>query len=226
MVVRSIAEMVHHPKYPRSLLALQEMSPIVYEQLQKQLPTTMCFIPKTPEEVDTVGQSVFIYDSNLFEFIDYQCSHYHLRKHSTYMTLTLKEKASGLLYRFVQSHIPGGPTDSGPARQEFAEAVLRDFKPEAMTILMGDMNRSPDYIMNALQQVNPQNGFAIISVPYPTHIDTFREAAWIDNILIASSCHRGLYVRVSNSTDFFPAVKKTVGLLKHIEFTIGAALSF
>lgn len=102
-------------------------------------------------------------------------------------TLTLMEKATQKSYRFIQSHLPGGPNAlAGSAR--FAEVVLDQFDPSITSILLGDMNQSPQAIQQTLKEtsiyLNRELPYQYIESPYPTHINTHQQASWIDLFFI------------------------------------------
>lgn len=190
VIIDQIFEMINQPTHPRSLIALEETSVEVYQKLQNSLPKNMQLFP--PNIGGLAHGDVFIFDTKIFDLIDYSFKKYKCSKSgNSYMTLTLFEKNTGLTYRFIQSHVPGGPdANSKPARKELADAVMSDFNPQAITIIMGDMNRSPDYFLEdfkiaAANKRMPQP-FQNLWIPYPTHINTSREASWIDNIFIAN----------------------------------------
>lgn len=187
MIVDIVLEMLHHPKVPRSLLVLQEVGTEVHKQLKRKLPKQMVIITAFPD--DLANGDIYIYDNNRFNYISLKSDSFQIRPRNTYMTLTLQDRISGELYRFVQSHVPGGPVASAPARKEWAEEILLNFDPDAVTVVMGDMNRSADFFHRDLQEVAEDFGlgshpFQNLWVPYPTHIDTYKRATWIDNFFI------------------------------------------
>lgn len=226
VVINQIFEMIQHSTHPRSLLALQETSENVYKKLQERLPSNLQLLPTDVEEL--MHGDIFIFDYRVFDFIDFKCAHYKNKqsKHgNTYMTLTLLEKDTQRLYKFVQSHVPGGPDiNSIPARIELANAVIGDYNPDAITIVLGDMNRSPDYFIKDFENASLEHGldsqlFEIMWPPYPTHINTHKEASWIDNILIAipPSYKSLIHSKVtSEASDFFTGLQDTFDLLESL----------
>lgn len=219
-ILDQIFTMIYHPTHPRSLLALEETSKEVYKNLREHLPKNFQMIPNSVEELS--NGDIFIYDSALFDFVDFRCAHYKHREHSTYMTLTLLEKQSQILYKFVQSHVPGGPDiNSVPARLELANAVMSDYNPEAITLVLGDMNRSPDYFIKNFASAAIDHGldsqpFKIMWPPYPTHVNTHKEASWIDNIFMAIPPNKqSLCVEVARDASvFFPELQDAIDLLE------------
>lgn len=224
IILDQIFQMLHHSSHPRSLLALQETSADVYEELQKQLPENLQLIPDSVE--DLKHGDVFVYDTSIFEFVDIQCAHYKITPRedgNTYMTLTLREKNTQRIYRFVQSHVPGGPDErSLPARVELADAVIGDYDLEAITIVIGDMNRPPQELIDLFEVAALRHGlveqpFEILLPPYATHVNTHLEASWIDNILIAIPLHEKgevSYEAAQDASELFPELQETLELLK------------
>lgn len=198
LIVDMVLEMVWHPENPRNLIALQEVGEEVLIELKRRLPKRMVCL--TTFDGNLANGDLFIYDSSVFDQVSLRSDYYRVRPRNTMMTLTLLAKESGRLYHFVQSHIPGGPVASVPARKEFAEELLLNFDPGATTVVMGDMNRSPDFFMKDLKELSEEFGmehppFANLWVPYPTHIDTHKRASWIDNFFIYTN-ENGLPVEV------------------------------
>ncbi len=226
VVIDQVFEMIQHSTHPRSLLALQETSENVYKKLQESLPSNLQLLPTDVEELK--HGDVFIFDENIFDFIDFKCAHYKSKpsKHgNTYMTLTLLEKETRIIYKFVQSHVPGGPDiNSIPARIELANAVIGDYNPEAISVILGDMNRSPDYFIKDFEIAALEHGlelqpFEIMWPPYATHINTHMEASWIDNILIAipSGYESVIHLEVTGEAPaFFKDLQDTFDLLESL----------
>lgn len=224
VIINQIFEMLQHPTHPRSLLALQETSENVYLKLQESLPPNLQLLP--PDVNDLRNGDIFIFDSGIFDFVDFKCTQYknEQSKHGkTYMTLTLLEKGTQILYKFVQSHVPGGPeVNSLPARIELANAVMSDYNSEAVSVVVGDMNRSPDYFIKHFESAAVEHDFEsqpfeIMWPPYATHINTHMEASWIDNILIAipSAYKLTLHAEVTDkASDFFTGLQETLDLLE------------
>lgn len=179
-----ILEMIHHPTHPRSLVALEETHPDVYEFLRKNLPSH--WKTATPPGQPS-SQDVFLYDTNVFEFVKVDAVKYSDKFSKTILTLTLREKATDKLFRFIQSHIPGGPINSVEGCAKFSEEALRQFDPNMTIVLMGDMNQSPNVIQNALDKAAKKaSPYRYLPISHPSHINTKLEASWIDNFFIYS----------------------------------------
>lgn len=226
VIINQVYEMIQHPTHPRSLLALQETSENVYKKLQDTLPSHLQLLPSDVKELK--HGDIFIFDNEIFDFIDFKCTQYknkQSKNSNTYMTLTLQEKNTKILYKFIQSHVPGGPEiNSLPARIELANAVINDYNPEAISIVLGDMNRSPDFFIKNFESAALEHGlksqpFEIMWPPYATHINTHMEASWIDNILIAlpSAYKSMIHSEVSREgSDFFTGLQDTLDLLESL----------
>jgi len=218
LVVTSIHQMINHESIPRSLLALQETGTEVFKKLQETLPSHLKMIPSRIE--DLMHGDIFIYDDNVFDFVDFTYSHYKVNPGNTMMALTLVEKNTGMVYRFFQSHVPGGPINSDPAREEMANTLFNTFDPTMITIVMGDMNRSPDFFLKNFENAAKSRGisqpFKNMPISYPTHINTHCEASWIDNIFIANP-HKNIHSQASDANSFFDELKNTVELLEKLK---------
>ncbi|NGX43085.1 MAG: hypothetical protein K940chlam7_01376 [Chlamydiae bacterium] len=187
LIVDQILEMIDHPKHPRSLIAIQETGLDLFEELKKRLPKHMITVTAYPGGLGC--GDIFIYDSTIFEWVSLRSGLYQARPCNAYMTLTLLEKQTSILYHFVQSHVPAALGISGPARRELAGEIIGNFDASAITVVMGDMNRSPDFFIQDLKVAAEEEGldcqpFANLWIPYPTHIDTHRRASWIDNLFL------------------------------------------
>lgn len=217
MVVKNVFDMIDHPHTPRALIALQETGTQVFEKLQQTLPAHMKLMPSTIENL--MHGDIFIYNANVFDVLDFSFAPYNINPHNTMMTLTLMEKETGLIYRFFQSHVPGGPINSDPARKELADALFDDYNPQAITLVMGDMNRSPEYFLEnfaaAAKERETAQPFKNMTIPYPSHINTHREASWIDNIFISNPFEE-ICIEASKSDSFFVELEATVELLQNI----------
>lgn len=185
MILGQVLEMLEHPTHPRSILSLQEVGDSLYEELKRSLSTDKVIVTVSPDDLG--AGDIFIYDSSVFEWCRMVSGVYQSRPKNTYMTLALKEKETGLLYHFVQSHVPAAPGVSSLARMELVREILSHFDPKAITIVMGDMNRSPDYFLRDFEQAAKDLGILKqpiknLWIPYPTHIDCNKRASWIDNL--------------------------------------------
>lgn len=215
MIIDDILEMVNHPIYPRSVIALQEVGDTLFRELASRLPDYMKLLPQDAD-VQNV-QDVFVLDTRVFDVLDYEISKYSFSE-NTIVKLLLLEKETGLKYCFIQSHVPGGPINSPPARVEFADKVMQEYNDENIMILLGDMNRSPDYFLTQFEQSAKKIGlatqpFVSIEIPYPTHIDTKMRASWIDNIFISNPYPEIESSVTEQGSDFFEDLQPTLDLL-------------
>lgn len=174
-VCQDVLEMILHPTHPRSLIGLQETHPDVQKFLQTNLPPQYKIL--TPPG-QPLSQDLFIYDTDRFDFISKDSVRYTEGKPKTIFTITLFDKTQGKTFRFIQSHVPGGP-NSPEGCAKFAAEVSRQFDPAITTVLMGDMNQSPAVITNALEAADVQS-FHYLPNAYPTHMNTHKQASWID----------------------------------------------
>ena len=213
LVIEQVLSLLQHPEYPRSALCLQETGENFWEVLKERLPSKFKTLTTFPD--DLAHGDVFIYDADLFAFEMLTSQKYDCHPANTMMCLTLRDRSSNQLYRIIQSHIPGGPIKSEPARKEFADFVLSNFDPSMAIVIMGDMNGTPQIIQDHFKQSASTSGieqpYTAALPPYPTHVNTHKEASWIDNIFY--SVPNGMNVRVSNEKSFFPAVQETANLL-------------
>jgi hypothetical protein len=183
-----IMEMINHPTHPRSLIALEEVHPDVQKYLKKNLPSNWSIAtqPHQPKSED-----IFLYDTKVFKLIAIRAVKYSSKFPKSIFTITLLEKASNKIFRFVQSHIPGGPINSAEGCAKFSQEALLQYSPNITIVLMGDMNQSPDVIQNALEAAAKKKKrfqpYSYLPVAYPSHIDTEQKAAWIDHFFIFSS---------------------------------------
>lgn len=216
IVIEYILKMVTHPSHPRSVIALQEVGDCVFRELAQRLPDFVQILPERADEQQI--EDIFIVDTRLFEILDFEISKYTVAD-NTIIKLTLQEKATGLKYCFIQSHVPGGPVNSLPARSEFAKKVMQEYRSENISILLGDMNRSPDYFLPHFEQEAHAKGlatqpFTIMDIPYPTHINTHLEASWIDNIFIANPYSQIKSHVAKDGTELFEQLQLTLDLLE------------
>src|SRR5262249_42862279 len=135
----------------------------------------------------------------------------------TIFSLTLRDKTSGRVYRFIQSHIPGGPINSTAACEKFAEVALKQYDPTLTVVLMGDMNQNPNVIEEALKNAAnklglPSQPYQHVPISYPTHINTKQQASWIDNFFIYTP--EGQMESSDKPDELFSALIPVVNLLK------------
>lgn len=183
--IEIIFGMINHPTHPRSIIGLEETHGDVLQYLKKNLPSNWV-VANPPGQPNS--QDLYLYDTNVFEFVNVRGVRYTENMPKCIFTLTLREKTSGEVYRFVQSHIPGGPS-SAEGCAKFANEAIKQFNANETTILMGDMNASPTSIKDALRAAATKAGFQrqpyyYLPIDHPSHINTKLEAAWIDNFFI------------------------------------------
>ncbi|MDP1836771.1 MAG: HD domain-containing protein [Chlamydiales bacterium] len=203
-VLSNVMEMIQHETHPRSVIALEEVGDVFFEHLQKIIPKNM--------HVVTAGDSfadIFLYDSNRFDFIGSVSGHYPERN-NTWLKLMLRERSSGQHYVFINSHVPGGEISSDMLKH-LAQMSFDNFDPTAITIIMGDQNRSPDYFLAHLETASKALGyreqpFKALNIPYPTHVNTLMEASWIDNIFVAAPSWKPLVLSVASSFHFMKSL--------------------
>ncbi len=185
MIGQQILEMVTHSTHPRSLIALEETHQDVVDFLKTRLPASWTIA--TPQD-QSISQDIFLYDKEIFDLVDNDAVLYTHEYPKTIFTLTLREKASNKLFRFIQSHIPGGPVDSPEACAKFSREALRQYDPQMTIVLMGDMNQPPAIIERALNQAAEQahlsQPYSQLPIEYPTHINPRLQASWIDNFFV------------------------------------------
>lgn len=181
-----ILEMINHPTHPRSLLGLQEVHPDLHHYLKQHLPSH--WVIATPPN-QPYSQDLFLYDSDVFEYVDVEAVKYSSKGDKTIFTLTLREKVSNKIVRFLQSHIPGGP-NSAEGCTKFSEEALKRYNPNLTILLMGDMNQSPDAMQKSLEKAAEMKScfqpFVYLPITYPSHVDTKLKASWIDNFFVYS----------------------------------------
>ena len=86
---------------------------------------------------------------------------------------------------------------------------------------MGDQNRSPDLFLGDLKDAANRfhlstHLFKILEVPFPTHINTRKEASWVDNLFIASPTVNSVQsLKVSGvAHEYFKALEIPLKLLE------------
>ncbi len=219
LIIDQVLEMIHHPTHPRSLISLQEVDLVFFEELNKKLPANMICVTTFPN--DLADGDIFIYDSTIFEWNGLRSGNYQVRPRNTFMTLSLKEIKTGLLYHFVQSHLPAAPGISSQARKELAQEILSHFDPHVVTVVMGDMNRSPDYLLHDFAEVAKVIGMRHqplknLWIPYATHVDCYRKASWFDNLFFHVP-NMDIKIEVSSEPEtFFSGLIHTVNLMRSL----------
>lgn len=214
-----VIEMVTHPTHPRSLITLQELNRDVLGYLERHLPKN--WVIKTPPN-QPFSQDVFLYDTDVFEFVDLDAVKYDFRYPKTIFTLTLREKSSGKKIRFVQSHVPYNPLYSKQGCAQFAELAIKQFDPDLIMVLMGDMNQSPDVVQSFLEKAaldkEMKNPYRHCGVEYPSHINTHLQASWIDHFFIYTPEKQKITVEVShNPEEVCSTLVSTVQLLDRLK---------
>jgi hypothetical protein len=214
IILDQVLTLLQHPTSPRALLSLQETGEAFWEVLKERLPPN--FKTTTTFPNDLANGDVFIYNSDQFEYVSLQSERYTCYPTNTMMSLTLKERSSGQQYRFIQSHVPGGPVHSAPAREEFADFVMKQFDSSMVLVVMGDMNRPPQDFLNnfarSSEKYSMEQPYKNAVIPYPTHINTHQEASWIDNLFFFTPSK--MPVEIAKENSFFPSLQKTINLLQ------------
>ena len=218
MLIEYILKMLKHPTHPRSVLALQEVGGSLFREMSLRLPDFAHIFPKNADEEKV--EDIFIVDTRIFDILDSEISRYTF-SNNTIVRLTLREKVTGLKYCFIQSHVPGGPVNSLPARMELAEKVMQAYNAENISIVLGDMNRSPDYFLPQFEEAARKKGLATqpftnMDIPYPTHIGTHMEASWIDNIFISNPYPHIKSQVAKEGSELFEELQPTLDLLQSL----------
>lgn len=220
MIIDQVLQMFEHKTHPRALIALEETNDTVFQELNKIAPPNMVVI--MPLLTDPHNRDIFIYNSDRFSQGEIHGIKYDVAPKNVISEITLKDKQTGLEYRFIQSHVPGGPVNSPAGRKQFSEYVINEFDPEKTTIIMGDMNRSADYFQRDFATASQNRGLAEQPyenkpIPYPTHIDTNRDATWIDNLFIYNPYAEISVQITTDPSEFFEGLRPTMDLLKEVQ---------
>jgi hypothetical protein len=162
-------------RYPRSIIALQEVSNNLSKCLWKYRPKDWEILSPAATKQ---REQIVLYKKNIFEFVDCTYSIYDKKSAKVVFILTLLEKNSGTHFRFIQSHIP--TTEKGP--EKFVKEVAAHFDPHLTTILMGDLNTDPHNIQDVLEKESLP--FHPLLTSYPTHINRHRQACWYDAFFV------------------------------------------
>jgi hypothetical protein len=216
-ICSQIFEMISHSTHPHSLIALQETSKEILNYLTRFLPERWVII--TPPD-QLWSQDIFLYDSKIFDYVDHSDIRYRKDLPKTIFSLTLREKKSNKIMKFIQSHIPEGPVDSAPGCQKFSDEVLLQFNPEIIQVLMGDMGKPPIVIEKNLNitadKLKMKNQpFSSLAINYPTHIDQNCNAEWIDNFFLYLPPHaKNLYVSTSSPNEICSMAPNAAKLLQ------------
>jgi hypothetical protein len=217
MIIDQVMQMFQHKTHPRALIALEEVNDAVFQELERIKPPNMAII--MPFLRDPNNRDIFIFNKDRLTTSSYGGRRYENSPNNVMSFIQLKDIQTGIRYYFIQSHVPGGPVHSPEARKAFAAFVFEKFNPERPTIIMGDMNRSADYFEKDFTEAFKNKGLDIQPyenqpIPYPTHIDTHREATWIDNLFIYNP-YSEIPIKISaDPAEFFDGLKPTMDLLK------------
>lgn len=184
-IINQIFEMVDHPSHPRSLVALQEVHEDVFNYLKNNMSAKWSI--ETPLNAP-FSQTIFIFDTEVFDLVSSEAVYYEPGIPRAVFILTLVERSTGDKMRFIQSHVPGGP-NSAKGIAKFSKEVMNFFDPSITTVLMGDMNATPEAIQKGLETAAkkaelPQKLFNYLEIAYPSHINTHAEASWIDHFFV------------------------------------------
>lgn len=217
-IANRVMEMMNHPTHPRSLVALQETSADLQNFLSEQIPSDWKIA--TPLDQPT-SQDLFLYDSNVFNLIAIDSVLYTETAPKSIFTLTLEEKATGKIFRFLQSHVPGGPVKSKEGVEKFSAEALRQFDPSITIVLMGDMNQSPNVIQDGLTTASSSIGlsnspYTYLPNDYPSHINTHTQASWIDHFFIYSP-DSDLNIKSNSPEELFDQLVPQVQLLNSLK---------
>jgi hypothetical protein len=210
LIGMSIEEMIKK----QSILALEDVGNDLFCRLKKQLTPHTVMVPEDTKEN---SGDIFIYDKNVFDFVSYDYKPYWTRGGFFIHTLSVRHKLSGNVIDFVQSRVP--PIDQ--AREELTEYLLKNCEANRAMILMGEMGKTPEYVMQnfaeAAKKMKMRNQpFVSLPVPYPTHINCHREATKTDNLFFAGNGVKA-FPRVCQANEF--SIEYTVNLLERIRET-------
>lgn len=193
-----------------SAFTLQEVTPEMFDAIIALLPNHFAFFPKTKEEALT--ELVMIYDTRKFDLLAFENHPFQVNSRRSFAVVDLQDKNSSDKYRFIGTHLPGGPK-AKPARIELTEHLLRHYDSSFITVLMGDMNASPEALQNHFERsanlLHMPLPFKRIDVPYPTHINTVQQASFLDQIYVAESEGKAL-----SSSTFSSEVESLEKLIK------------
>lgn len=200
MIAAQIFEMISHPTHPRSLIALQETHVDLLNFLKTNLPSSWVIL--TPPDQPN-SQDIFLFDADIFEAVNLAAVKYSPL--FTIFNVTLREKTSGKLFHFIQSHIPGGAINSPVGCAKFSGEALRQYDKDLTIVLMGDMNQSPAVIERALCKTAEALGISQpyhhLPVPYPTHMNTRLQASWTDHFFISTPENHDIIIKASDNPE-------------------------
>lgn len=215
-IIRQILTMATHSTHPRSIIALQEVNSDVYAELQKHLPSTYTPIAHH----DNTQGDVLFYDQDIFECLGVKSNVYGNAK-NTWMIVTLKDRENGKIHTIIHSHVPGGPK-SEQARNELARKIMHHLDRRSITVIMSDQNCEPEWFQKDLREVARKmhrcNPFITLFIPYPTHVNTKKEACRIDNLFIAGPISKIESYKVSKTAnEFFKEMQGPLDLFQEIK---------
>lgn len=212
-----VLEMLSHPIKPRALLALQETHISVVKELKHILPKRYTIMTTFDNHI--AHGDIFIYDNERFTKVAYK-GDYFKGSRNTWMALTLNDNSTGEQILVVQSHVPGGQVCERYL-DELAQVVIQEQNLSHITVVMGDQNRPPNCFKSSMLAAILEHGYDTkhqvidLSIPYPTHVNTHREASWIDNIFVnAPSGYWDNIFASSKGEDFFKDLIPMIDLLQ------------
>jgi hypothetical protein len=182
-------------KHKRSLIGLLETKDTLLGYLKNHMPRGWkCLFSPSP----THQEDVFLYDTTKLRVVDSTIVQYSDTSPKIVFLLKVQEKKTGKLYAIFLTHVPGG----GPqGLVDMASIVKNLFDPMIETVLMGDMNASPQEVNQVLQ--NKGLFFTIAASSYPTHVNTHKKASWIDSFFVYSPSGKR-FLRQDSSNQLFP----------------------
>jgi endonuclease/exonuclease/phosphatase family metal-dependent hydrolase len=202
-VVRLILDMLQHTTHPKQLLALQECGDPFLVELKSHLPS--CFTVVAHD-----GNAVVV-DTRHFTIIGAKAvAHLFAHEpHRSIQDILLERKQSGDLFRVVNVHLPGDP--SQPSREEFTRYLAKTFDDTITTLALGDMNFNEVEMSDALRRAFPNTTppFALYS-PYCTNISPNIFYSKVIDHFMVSSVSRSV---VLQPNEVMPGLESVVGLL-------------
>ena len=195
-----------------SAFTLQEVTPVMFEAIKSSIPRHFALFPENKE--DALTELVVIYNTEKFDLIASVIHVYQSHSGRSFAIVDLQDKTSGDKYRFIGTHLPGGPK-AKLARIELTQYVLRHYDPSFVTVIMGDMNGSPEAILNHFERsanlLHTPLPFKSIDVPYATHINTVLEASYLDQIYTSNEG------KALSASTFSPEVESLEKLLNSLK---------
>ncbi len=178
-VVDILLQMISHPTHPRSLLSLQECSPLFIKELRSRLPLHFKIISNHGEAV--------LLNRHSFELVEAKevSGIFSEMPKRTFQELLIRRLDHGELLRLVNVHLPGSPAK--PGRFEFAKHLADTFDPALTTVAMGDMNFNELEMSDAMAQAFQNHSPFFLYSPYCTNISPYLlKSKAIDHFLVYS----------------------------------------